>query len=259
MSHSPDLSASPRSLAPSAKVYPQFILFGDSITQGCSHVLYSSLSDWYSRRLDVLNRGFSGYTAPAGYDTLLQFFPVVPPSARTPRVQLMTVFFGANDACLPGCPQHVPIEEYKEYLRQIVDYEGLKLHDTKVVLIIPAPVDEWQLGSNERTAEHTAKYAAACRAVGQELGLPVIDLWTTFMIKAGWQEGSTDALIGSKEAPRSQVLAELLSDGLHFTPAAYQLVFEMLVNVIQAQLPDQVPDKLPSIFPDWKAKLGVGG
>src|SRR5882757_10517142 len=113
MSHSPDLAASPHPLQPSPKVYPQFILFGDSITQGCSHVLYSSLSEWYSRRLDVLNRGFSGYTAPAGFDNLLEFFPAVRPSPSAPRVQLMTVFFGANDACLPGTPQHVPVEEYK--------------------------------------------------------------------------------------------------------------------------------------------------
>lgn len=260
MSHSPDLTIgaprrSPEGIFPTS--YPQFILFGDSITQGCSYVLHASLSDWYQRRLDILNRGFSGYTAPAGYDNLVQFFPVIPPYPGNPRIQLMTVFFGANDACLPGVPQHVPIEEYKENLKKIVNYEGVRHHDTKIILIVPPPVDEWQLGTDMRTAAHTAKYAVACREVGQELNLPTLDLWTIFMQKAGWQEGSTDPLIGSLDAPRNEVLGALLSDGLHFTPIAYKLVFDELVNVIQTKLPDQLPQNLPSIFPDWRAKLGV--
>ncbi|EXJ82695.1 hypothetical protein A1O3_06509 [Capronia epimyces CBS 606.96] len=257
MSHSPDLSASPRFQAPRPKTYPQFILFGDSITQAASHVLGSSLAEWYMRRVDVLNRGFSGYTAPAGYDNLLQFFPAAPPSSSIPRIQLMTVFFGANDACLPGRPQHVPIEEYKQHLTNIVTYEGIQLHDTKIILIVPAPVDEWQMAPGERTAVATAKYATACREVGQALGLPILDLWTIFMLKAGWTEGSTDPLIGSKSAPKNKVFEELLSDGLHFTPAAYRLVFDALVNVIREKLPDDIPERLPSVFPDWRAKLGV--
>lgn len=257
MSHSPDHAAESRALGPSPKAYPQFILFGDSITQGASHVFASSLSEWYMRRLDVLNRGFSGYTGRMGYDNLQQFFPAGYPSATTPRIQLMTVFFGANDACLPGNPQHVPIEHYKQSLRNIAQYEGVERHQTSIVLIVPPPVDEWQLNPGERSATDTARYACACREVGQELDLPILDLWTIFMLKAGWKEGSSDALIGSKAAPKNQVLGELLIDGLHFTPTAYKLVFDELVNVIRDKLPEQVPERLPIVFPDWKSKLGL--
>lgn len=79
------------------------------------------------------------------------------------------------------------------------------------------------------------------------------------MTKAGWREDSPKGtpLIGSKAAPRSNVLDELLSDGLHFTPKAYQLVFDELVKLIQEKLPDHVPESLPYIFPDWKDKLGI--
>jgi len=257
MSHSPDPMPSASLGRNLAKPYPQFILFGDSITEGSNQVLASSLAEWYRRRLDVLNRGFSGYTAPMGYDNLTQFFPVGPPSHSIPRVRLMTVFFGANDACLPGNPQHVPIDQYGQFVRQIVQYEGVKQHRTRIVLIVPAPIDEWQLSPGERNAETTAKYAAACREVGRELDLPTLDLWTIFMTRAGWTEGSDAPLIGSKAAPRNKVLDELLSDGLHFTPEAYRLTFDELVKVIQAKLPDEVPDKLPSVFPDWRSKLGL--
>ncbi|OAP54776.1 hypothetical protein AYL99_11224 [Fonsecaea erecta] len=243
---------------PQPTTFPQFILFGDSITQGSSQVLFASLAEWYSRRLDVVNRGFSGYTSRMGYDILRQFFPSdAAPSPTTPRVELMTVFFGANDACLSGHPQHVPLADYRQALKSIITSPGVELHQTKCVLITPPPVDEWQLGSEERTAEHTATYASACREVGKETGIPILDLWTIFMTKAGWREGSTGALIGCKDAPRNAVLGELLSDGLHFTPQGYQLMYEELVQVIKEKLPDQLPEKLPMIFPDWKDKLGI--
>ncbi|EXJ69280.1 uncharacterized protein A1O5_07316 [Cladophialophora psammophila CBS 110553] len=263
MSHSlagdHDPNTSPTS-NPHPTTYPQFFLFGDSITQFSSQVLFASLAEWYSRRLDVLNRGFSGYTAPMGYDVLRQFFPSdTAPSPTTPRVQLMTIFFGANDACLPGHPQHVPLANYRQALKSIITSPGVELHQTKCLLITPPPVDEWQLGSTERTAEHTATYASACREVGKEMSIPVLDLWTIFMSKAGWKEGSTGALVGSKDAPRNEVLGKLLNDGLHLTTKGYELMYEELVQVIQQKLPDQLPERLPMIFPDWKDKLGVLG
>ena len=102
------------------------------------------------------------------------------------------------------------------------------------------------------------KYATACRQLGADLNLPTLDLWTIFMTKAGWRDGSDGTpLTGSKAAPRSNVLDELLSDGLHFTPKAYQLVFDELVKLIQGKLPGHVPENLPYIFPDWKDKLGI--
>lgn len=169
----------------------------------------------------------------------------------------MTIFFGANDACVPGSPQHVPLEEYKHSLRKIINYPGLKLHDTKPILIVPAPVDEWQLGGGDRNTITTAVYADACREVGIELNLPVLDLWTIFMLKAGWTQGQQGPLVGSKAAPKNEVLDALLSDGLHFTPAGYKLVFDELVNLIAVKLPEHRPENLPQIFPDWRFVLGV--
>ena len=76
-----------------APAYPQLVLFGDSITQGCHSTLVPKLSEAYSRRLDVINRGFSGYNT-------LHAVPILPlifqdrPGQHQPRVALMTVFFG---------------------------------------------------------------------------------------------------------------------------------------------------------------------
>lgn len=220
--------------------------------------LLSPLSEQYSRRMDILSRGMSGYTSQMGLNVMQHWFPTRPPSDHTPQVKLMTLFFGANDATLPGCPQHVPLSAYTGYLRSIITHPGIASHGTKIILITPPPVDEWQLGDKERTASNTRAYAAACRQLGRDMNLPTLDLWTVFMTKAGWRDDQPEQpLIGSLAAPRNQVLTDLLSDGLHFTPAAYQIVFEALLGLIQEKLPEDVPDKLPFVFPDWKDQLGV--
>lgn len=63
-----------------------------------------------------------------------------------------------------------------------------------------------------RTAEKTKVYADAAREVGVELGLEVLDLWSVFMERAGWEEGQP--LPGSKKSPGNQVLQGLLCDGM---------------------------------------------
>ena len=84
----------------------------------------------------------------------------------------------------------------------------------------PPPINEHQLqeahalaGITEvqRTAEHTAKYARACREVGESLKVPVLDLWSTFMKRAGWQEG--EPLPGSSDVANNKFLSDALLDG----------------------------------------------
>ena len=89
----------------------------------------------------------------------------------------------------------------------------------------PPPVNEYQLEAADlvegrtdpiRSAEHTKKYADACRQVGAEVGVVVLDVWSIFMGKVGWKEG--EALVGSKKVARNEVLERLLSDGESLRP-----------------------------------------
>ena len=123
------------------------------------------------------------------------------------------MFFGANDACVPGGPtgQHVPLDQYKRNLLEILRHPLVGRQKPRLILITPPPFDEHQWGDGIRTAEHTKKYADACRQVGEELGVVVLDLWSVFMEKAGWRPGQP--LPGSKAAERNKVLGELLHDG----------------------------------------------
>ncbi len=64
-----------------------------------------------------------------------------------------------------------------------------------------------------RTAEHTKKYADACREVGNEVGVAVLDLWSVFMAAAGWKEG--EPLPGSRTIEQNPVLRDWLHDGVY--------------------------------------------
>lgn len=82
------------------------ILFGDSITEQAFGGAFrdvnfgwaSLLAADYSRRADVLNRGFSGYTSRHAVEHLLSRVFMGP--LEEPCL-FVTVFFGANDSALP--------------------------------------------------------------------------------------------------------------------------------------------------------------
>ncbi|MBA0564264.1 hypothetical protein Golob_009217, partial [Gossypium lobatum] len=79
----------------------------------------ASLADAYSRKADVVLRGYGGYNTRWALFLLHHLFPL---GSTKPPVAT-TIFLGANDAALAGRTserQHVPVEEYKENLRKIV-------------------------------------------------------------------------------------------------------------------------------------------
>ncbi|KAI3869365.1 hypothetical protein MKX03_014543 [Papaver bracteatum] len=198
---------------------PQFILFGDSITQqSFSHGGWgAALADTYSRQVDVILRGTK------------------PPVAAT-------IFFGANDAALLGRlkeRQHVPVEEYKENLKKIVNHLKERSPTMLKVLITPPPIHEEGrraffrasgeiLELPERTNEMAGIYAKNCLEVAREMDLPSIDLWSKMQEVEGWQ-------------------TKFLSDGLHLTVEGNAVVHKEVVRVFsEAGL---CPTEMPSDFP----------
>ncbi|KAM0716268.1 hypothetical protein Q7P37_007713 [Cladosporium fusiforme] len=249
----------------------QFLLFGDSITQHSfsqqkGFAFGAELSDQYARRLDVINRGLSGYNTAQAVKVLPQAIP--PPEAQT--IRLLTIFFGANDSRLPDTPggpqQHVPLEDYTSNLHAILSHPHVTGRpDIRIILITPPPIDERMLRETDsrnnpgyhglrRIAETTASYAEAVRQVGKERGIPVCDVWRAMMRRAGWDEGSPKPMPGSSNARTNRTLQEFFSDGLHLTPKGYEVLYHELMDLIAKTWPDQTPERLPmaSVFPDWK-------
>lgn len=79
---------------------PNFILIGDSITQKSFSVggWGAAFSNTYQRKVDVLNRGYSGYNSR----WLIKIIDKVLPNDLNKSILLATVFLGANDAALEG-------------------------------------------------------------------------------------------------------------------------------------------------------------
>ncbi|KIW00651.1 hypothetical protein, variant 1 [Verruconis gallopava] len=245
-----------------APLYDQFLLFGDSITEfaECHDGGYgfaAGLRDSYIRRLEVVNRGLSGYNT----DMALRVISKAIPRPDEGRIRLMTVFFGANDSCFPteSNNQCVPLPEFRSNLIKIIRNPVVAAHNPRIILITNPPVDErkqYILDTAKgyplrRTAENTMKYAEAIRNVGKSLNVPVVDIWTEIMLKAGWTPGQTEGLPGCRDVPPSDVLEEYLFDGLHLAPVGYHLLYDKILECIANTWPDQLPENLPYVLPRW--------
>ncbi|KAL2243742.1 GDSL esterase/lipase At5g62930 isoform X3 [Sesamum indicum] len=205
---------------------PQIVLFGDSITQQSfrSGGWGAALADIYSRKVDVVLRGYGGYNTRWALLMLNQIFPLG--SAKPPVA--VTIFFGANDAARlegTGKRQHVPVEEYKDNLRKIVQHIKSGSPNTLVILITPPPIDvegrreyarslygDKASETPDRTNEATGVYAKQCVTLANELGLPSVDVWSKMQETEGWQK-------------------KFLSDGLHLTPEGNAVVFSEVVKI----------------------------
>lgn len=94
------------------------VCFGDSITQHGFNTEISGwvamLAHWWSRRVDVINRGFSGYNSK--WARIIVNEAVVPLNP-----DMVIIFFGANDAVDSSVLQHVPLDQYSDNIRFIVN------------------------------------------------------------------------------------------------------------------------------------------
>lgn len=142
------------------------------------------------------------------------------------KVQLLTIWFGTNDACLPGEQQHVPLPKFSENLTKLIDMvrnpkSEWYSPETRIILYTPPPLNthQWIVhlrtrpsppprDTLDRSVASTKSYAEAVIEVGKKENVPVID---TFEILWG--------AVGGDE----KKLAGYLSDGLHLNEKAYKV------------------------------------
>jgi isoamyl acetate esterase len=226
---------------------PAIVLLGDSLTQmgwGVDgHVGWVSLlANAYTRRADILNRGYSGYNTRHAVQQLLSRLWNDPPT--TPRsssdastILFATIWFGANDSALPGQSQHIPIDEYIQNLTTLVQSFQVE-RKIPVILLTPPPVDEkrWMKywGRDEsreppdRQLHVTREYCQACRNVAVDQNCLLLDVF--------------DLLGGNNEGNGPEPAFSIhLSDGLHLSESGNTLVYEGLMTLVQNQIPNLAP------------------
>ncbi|KAI7897612.1 SGNH hydrolase-type esterase domain-containing protein [Cokeromyces recurvatus] len=240
--------------------YNQIILFGDSITQFSFDpqlLGYGALlANAYVRKVDVINRGFSGYNTDWALPILRQLLPTVKEQeAQACRIHLMTIFFGANDAALPMSPQHVPLDRFESNLLAMIDLvrsPASRFYNPtlRLILITPPPINEvqWKKRCEEqgdvlnRTNEAASRYAECVRQVGQRADVVVADIWTRIMKKTAEGEGRD--------------LSEFMLDGLHLNRNGYQELYDLLLEIIANNFKDIHPDQLGYELAYWRDLVG---
>ena len=266
----------------------QFLLLGDSLTERSfsPHLTFSlgaALTHAYARKLDLLNRGLSGYNTTQALRVLPHCLPSPHSSPGAPAtsaggtLRLLTIWFGANDARLPSTPggpdQSVELAQFRRNLKAMATHAAVRAHEgVRVVLITPPPIDERMCGRSDaekypelagrgvrrRSAAHTAAYARAVREVGVETGTPVVDVWTAVMVRCGYAGGGAgmsaqdgEVVVGSLEAPTNEMLQGFLVDGLHLSGEGYKVVFGELMGLIGREWPEMMPSQLGMRLPAW--------
>ncbi|KAJ3065082.1 isoamyl acetate-hydrolyzing esterase [Podochytrium sp. JEL0797] len=206
------------------------------------------LADKYTHKLDVVNRGFSGFNTewckPLLSSTLKSVLPVSS-GDRLPTIRIMTLFLGANDAVDPKFNQRhgVPLPHYKKNLHEMLSIVRRESPETKVILITPPPTNPnvWaevcvEKGKiPDRDAKRTLLYRDACIEVYEEAkdawgsDLLLLETWEVF-----FGPGKTDYAM--------EEVRELLFDGLHLGVKGNKLLGHAILSAIKEAWPELRPD-----------------
>ncbi|KAL1804648.1 hypothetical protein ACET3Z_027716 [Daucus carota] len=238
---------------------PKFVLFGSSIVQYAfnNNGWASILADLYSRKADIVLRGYAGWNSRRALQVLDKVFP------KTASVQpdLAIVYFGGNDSSKPhpsGLGPHVPLPEYVENMKKIALHVKSLSDKTRVIFLTSPPVNETQycnffgvrFGWQNRTNELSGVYAKACVDMCKELDIQVIDLWSVLQ-------------------KQSDFLSTCFTDGIHLSPVGSKIVADEILRVLEETdwepnlhwqfLPTEFDEDSPydHLAPDGKSTLNV--
>ena len=223
---------------------PIFFFFGDSLTERGSNIDKADGIGWiarlahiYGNRVDLLNRGFSGYNTRWA----LRVFPRLFHAVNTDCIQIVTLWFGTNDSIVEGQPQHVPVDEYRHNLAKLILYirEQGNMKITPV-LITPPPIDDEGANRdaekegrplNTRTYAAVKKYVAACLELARQTKVPCINLHQVMESQPNFER--------------------FFNDGFHFNSQGQEFVAKTILTAIRRTFRQFDPDTLDRVFPHW--------
>ncbi|CEP62229.1 isoamyl acetate-hydrolyzing esterase LALA0_S05e00760g [Lachancea lanzarotensis] len=227
--------------------YPKFLLFGDSITEfafntepdekiGHQFALGAALCRDYTRKLDIIQRGFSGYNSRWA----LQILPKILESESSSEIVMCTIFFGSNDAASAG-RQRVEVTEFIENITSLVHM--VKVKNIKPILIGPGLHDSerWAELKPDQISQGTfrsndcnKRYSDALQQIALREKIPFVNLYDAFQEQGGDQ------------------WRELLLDGVHYTGKGYKVFYNELLKTIRSAYPEFAPENVIYKLPNWR-------
>ncbi|KAG5022708.1 hypothetical protein JHK85_019050 [Glycine max] len=220
---------------------PRFVIFGSSIVQFgfydegwvaiLSHLYARKLKQWltklvrikeyiilYEERVDIDLRGYAGWNSRRAVQVLDKVFPKDAPI----QPSLVIVYFGGNDSSAPlssGLGPHVPLQEYIENLRKIVDHLKSLSENTRILLLSTPPLNDAAITPNSdgkptKTNEACQIYSEACLDVCRKMNIKAIDLWSAIQKRDNWQD-------------------VCFIDGIHLSSEGSKIVLKEILNVLK--------------------------
>lgn len=241
--------------------YDKFLMFGDSITElafdqlpGPSNdvqfCLGAALQNDYARRLQILHRGFSGYTSREGIPLIKSILKhehdLLPESQK---IKIAYVFFGTNDSRHKGKSSennvHIPIDKYLSNMKEIV--QEFKDRNIPVIIVTPGLHDQKQwdkthpqdlITGDFRDNKTNKRYQDILKQNINDI--PILCLYDEMLT---WVEkyGSIKAKNGD--------YSEILSDGIHFSGIGYKIFYDGIMKLIDNHYKHLSPQYISYKFP----------
>lgn len=202
---------------------PLFVLFGSSIVQYsfANGGWGATLADIYSRKADILVRGYASWNSRRALQVMDKVFP----KDASQQPSLIIVYFGGNDSMgshTSGLGAHVPLSEYIGNMRRIATYLRDLSESTRLIFLSCPPVNEDMLNTDSRsifsplvrTNEACRHYSEACIQVCKEMDLEVVDLWSAIQTRPDWR-------------------TSCFTDGIHFSAEGSNIVVDEILKVLR--------------------------
>ncbi|USP75974.1 hypothetical protein yc1106_03248 [Curvularia clavata] len=256
---------------------PQFVLFGDSLTEWSFDEVDQGfgwfLQQKYRYKAAILNEGKAGGTSSdqkEAFNRIMQY--TTAPGA--PKTLLFTILLGTNDACYVGADREkVPLAEFSGNICGFLDtiLTEMALEDAKIVLITPPPLNMpsprsgknmsqeeiekdnasmrksvWHMAymNKRRYAEEVMKiakeYEETQRVVGLNFWQNIVDAVVeeqVYEYNPGLPPGC--GLHGAKTFPKGW-----FTDGLHLDVKGYAVLNKGLFKLITEKWPELAPENL---------------
>ena len=205
----------------------------------------------WTRRADVINRGFGGYNTRLLLEDIATTLPVA--DAR-PSVVAVTVALGTNDHARQGHPLHVPVAEFESNLGQILSFLGTECPNAQRLLLTPPPADELTFrehslrasngvddGGGIGNAKRLSEYVEACaRVADADSGCHLVDVNSELMRRCPGKWSSA-----------------FLWDGLHLSVEGNAQVYALVADALARC--ERAPLDLPMNGAHWLARLSAPG
>ena len=195
----------------------------------------------WTRRADVINRGFGGYNTRMVCEDIAAILPAAEDKSS---VIAVTVGLGANDHIRPEHPLHVPVAEFESNLTDILAVLGEELPNASKLLVTPPPADE------RAFREHSLRVSN-----GADDGGGIGNARLAYYVEACTRVAAVDAAGCQLVNVHDELMRrdDWSWDGLHLSSEGNAHVYALVADALARC--GRAPVDLPMNRPHWLARV----